>query len=141
MATDLTRPLKAAVVDYLASSPEITSLVPSERIFAMQPVAVPIMPFVRYGAPITSGFDATCWDGSTVRVTLHAFAETTQTHAGEDLALDIAAAIVEAMKLFDPENLGVIDCEWIQTNCRLEDLEADRWHAFCEFSVTVINPS
>lgn len=141
MATDLTRPLKAAVIDHLAASPSLLSLVPADRIYAMSPPATPLFPFVRYGVPISSGFDATCWDGATVRVTLHAFAESTQTRAGEDLALDIAAAMVEAMKVFEPSNLGVIECEWMQTNCRMEDLEADRWHAFCEFSVTVIEPS
>lgn len=141
MAIDLTRPLKAAVVDHLATSPALLTLVPAERVYAMAPPAMPTLPFVRYGVPISSGFEATCWDGATIRVTLHAFAETTQTAAGEDLALDIAAAIVQSMKQFEPDNLGVIECEWVQTNCRMEDQEADRWHAFCEFNITVIEPS
>lgn len=141
MPTDLTRPLKAAIIDHLSEASEVLALVPSDRIYAMTPAAKPAMPFIRYGVPISNPFEATCWSGSETRVTIHAFAETTQTGAGEDIALDISAAIVEAMKTFSPPNLGVVECEWLQTNCRLEDLDADRWHAFCEFSLTVVEPS
>lgn len=140
MATDLTRPLKAAIIDHLAASAGVVALVPVSSIFAMAPRAQPAMPFIRYGAPISQPYDATCWDGTTVRVTLHAFAETGDTMAGEDAALDIASAIVEAMKDFDPDGLGIVECDWIQTNCIMEDSEADRWHSFCEFNVTAIKP-
>lgn len=138
MAIDLTRPLKASIVEHLANSPGVLSLVPAERIYAMAPPANPLWPFIRYGVPISSGYSATCWEGSDVRVTIHAFAETDQVTAGEDAALNIAAAITSAMHAFDPEELGVIDFEWVQTNCLMEDLEADRWHAICEFNITVV---
>lgn len=137
MATDLSRPLKAAVVDHLAASPAVTSMVPEDRIYAMTPPAKPKWPFIRYGSPITSAWEATCWSGSSTRVTLHAFAETTAAYAGEDRALDIAAAIVAAMKEFQPTGLGVVECEWIQTNCIKDSDEADQWHSFVEFRVTV----
>lgn len=111
-------------------------LVPAARIYAMTPPAKPAWPFIRYGAPIASAWEASCWDGSTVRVTLHAFAETTAAAAGEDAALNIAAAIVAAMDAFAPAGFGVIECEWLQTNCIRDDAEADRWHAIAEFRVT-----
>lgn len=141
MATDLSRPLKAAIIDHLTADAGVTALVPAARIFAMTPPAKPKWPFIRYGSPITTAWDATCWDGSSTRVTLHAFAETTGTYAGEDQALDIAAAIVEAMKDFGPGNMGIIECEWIGTQCIKDSDEADQWHAFSEFTVTVVEPA
>lgn len=140
MPTDLSRPLKAAIINHLAATAGVTALVPATRIYAMTPPAKPVWPFIRYGSPITSGFEASCWDGSSTRVTIHAFAETKTGSAGEDAALDIAAAIVKAMDSFDPTDLGVVECEWVQTNCIKDSDEADQWHAFAEFNVTVIEP-
>lgn len=141
MAIDLSRPLKAAIIDHLAASPSVIALVPATRIYAMSPPAKPKWPFIRYGSPISSPFEATCWDGSSTRVTLHAFAETTGTYAGEDRALDIAAAIIEAMKTFRPSDMGIIENEWIGTQCVRDSAEADQWHSWCEFRLTVVEPA
>lgn len=138
MAVDLSRPLKAAIVDHLASSANVTAFVPADRVYAMTPPAKPKWPFIRYGSPISEGWDASCWEGSNTRVTIHAFAETTATYAGEDRALDIAAAIVDAMRDFDPADLGIIENEWIQTNCFKDSPEADQWHTVIEFNITVV---
>ena len=113
-------------------------LVPATRIFAMSPPAKPQWPFIRYGSPVASQFQATCWDGASSRVTLHSFAETTTTYAGEDRALDIASAIVSAMETFDPDALGIVECEWVGTQCVRDTDEADKWHAWCEFEITAI---
>lgn len=137
MPVDLSRPLKAAVITHLASDAGVTALVPAVRIYDMTPPAKAKWPFIRYGSPISSPFEASCWDGASVRVTLHAFAETTNVYAGEDRALDIAAAIVKAMDSFEPAGLGVIECEWIGTQCVRDSDEADQWHAWAEFRVTV----
>lgn len=137
MATDLSRPLKAAIIDHLAASTAVTALVPEDRIYAMVPPAKTAWPFIRYGSPIASAWEATCWSGSSIRVTLHAFAETTSIYAGEDRALDIAAAIVEAMKTFSPAGMGVVDCEWVVTQCVRDSNEADQWHSWCEFRIIV----
>lgn len=139
-AIDFSQPLKAAIVDHLASSAVVLALVPAAQNFAMTPPAKPKWPFTRYGSPITSPFEASCWDGSSTRVSLHAFAETTATYAGEDMALHIAAAMVEAMKTFQPDGLGVIECEWLQTLCVRDSDEADKWHSIAEFQVTVVEP-
>lgn len=137
MPVDLSRPLKAAIIDHLAADTAVLALVPGARIFAMTPPAEPAWPFIRYGTPVTSPYEATCWDGSTVRVTLHAFAETTADDAGEDKALDMAAAIVAAMETFAPADMGVVECEWEGTQCIRDSNEADQWHSWCEFRVTV----
>lgn len=138
LATDLTGPLKSAIIGHLKGNAALTALVPAERIYPMAVPAKPAWPFIRYGSPITGGFEAQCWSGSASRVTLHAFAETAAAYAGEDRALEIAAAIVEAMKTFAPPTLGVVACEYQQTRYIMEDDEASRWHAIVEFNVTVV---
>ncbi|MCC5777852.1 DUF3168 domain-containing protein [Nitratireductor sp. B36] len=138
MATDLSRQVKAEIIEHIASDTGVTALVPASRIYAMTPPSSPSWPFIRYGSPITTAYDATCWDGSSFRVTLHAFAETTTSYAGEDRALDIAASIVEAMKTFAPASLGIIENEWIGTQCVRDSAEADQWHSWCEFRITVV---
>lgn len=138
MLIDFSRQLKAAIVDHLAADAGVTGLVPADSIYAMTPPAKPRWPFIRYGSPITSPYEASCWNGSSTRVTLHAFAETTNSYAGEDRAHDIAAAITASLQYFGPDDFGVVECEWLQTRCISEDHEADRWHAIIEFTVTVV---
>lgn len=138
MPTDISRPLKFGVITHLAGNPAVTAVVPVERIFALQAPATPQWPFIRYGSPITSGYEATCWDGAANRVTLHAFAQTQSGISGEDQALDIAALIVEAMKTFAPDDLAIIENEWLQTNVLRDGDEADRWHSIVEFDITAI---
>ena len=138
MPTDLTLPLKRMIIDHLASDPDVVALVPVEQIYAMQPVQQPVWPFIRFGSPISSPFEASCWDGSSTRVTLHAFAETTETYSGEDRAFEIVSAIVESMKKLDPTGYGLVQCEWLQTNCVRDEPEADKWHAWCEHEIILV---
>lgn len=136
MAVDISKALQIAVVSRLEAFAPLTDIVPVERLYGMQPPANPVFPYVRYGFPITGGFEATCWDGSTVRVTLHAFAETTSAGAGEVIVSDIAALIVQARADFNPDTINVIDCEFLQTRILQDGDEADRFHAIVEFSIT-----
>lgn len=136
MAIDINKALKIAVVSHLEQFAPLVALVPIFRMYGMQPPANPVYPFIRYGSPIISGFEATCWDGSNTRVTLHAFAETTSSGAGEDKVSDIAALIVQAMGDFNPDTINVIDCEFLQTRILRDGDEADRFHAIVEFSIT-----
>ncbi|WP_266030421.1 DUF3168 domain-containing protein [Brucella intermedia] len=136
MAIDISKALQFAVVSRLEAFAPLTAIVPVERLYGMQPPANPVYPFIRYGFPITGGFEATCWDGSTVRVTLHAFAETTLSNAGEVVVSDIASLIVQAMTDFNTDTINVIDCEFLQTRILQDGNEADRFHAIVEFSIT-----
>jgi hypothetical protein len=138
MPTDITGPLKIAVISHLEGDADLTAIVPVARMYGLAVPANPTWPYIRYGSPIASPYEATCWDGATVRVTLHAFAETKTGVAGEDQALRIAALIVERMKTFDPSNLGIIENDWINTNIMRDEPEADRWHAVVEFNITAI---
>lgn len=138
MATDLTLPLKTAIIGRMRAHAPLTALVPASRIYAMAVPAKPIWPFIRYGSPISSGFDATCWPGIDTRVTIHAFADTTTSYAGEDRALDIAAQIVEALKTLSPNTVGIVENLWLQTNLFMEDQEAGRWHSVVEFNIIAV---
>lgn len=137
MAIDIGKALQIAVISQLEVFAPLTAIVPISRIYGMQAPANPVYPFIRYGFPITGGFEATCWDGSTTRVTIHAFAETTASGAGEFIVSDIASLIVDAMGNFNPSTINVIDCEFLQTRIMQDGDEADRFHAITEFSITV----
>ncbi|MBV2144243.1 DUF3168 domain-containing protein [Falsochrobactrum sp. TDYN1] len=136
MAIDIGKALQIAVVSHLETFAELTAFVPVSRMYGMQPPANPTYPFIRYGFPIVGGFEATCWEGSTTRITLHAFAETTSTGSGEFIVSDIASLIVKAMGEFNPSTINVIDCEFLQTRIMQDGDEADRFHAVVEFSIT-----
>ncbi|MFC6487365.1 DUF3168 domain-containing protein [Nitratireductor sp. GCM10026969] len=138
MATDITRALKYSVILHLAADGALTAVVPAERIRALQVPSQIRWPFIRYGSPITTGFEATCWSGASNRVTLHAFAETSNAGAGEDIALDICALIVDRMKIFAPADLRLIENEWLSTDIVRDGDEADRWHAFSQFTITAV---
>lgn len=97
LAIDIGKALQIAVVSHLETFSELTAIVPVSRMYGMQPPANPVYPFIRYGFPIVGGFEATCWEGSTTRITLHAFAETTTGGPGEFIVSDIASLIVKAM--------------------------------------------
>lgn len=138
MPSDVSGALKTAIISHLEGDAALTAIVPVARMYGLQMPAVPEFPCIRYGSPISGSFDATCWEGSDVRVTIHAFAETGVGVSGENQALQIAALIVERMKSLDPSSLSIVDNEWIQTNIVRDEPDADRWHSFCEFRVTAI---
>src|SRR5688572_25075340 len=55
-----------------------------------------VRPFVRYGKPDTTPFEATCLEGSTHRVTLYGF----DRGPGDTAVLELGKAISEAMEQF-----------------------------------------
>lgn len=138
MGTDLSTPVKGSVIAHLASDTDLTAVVPANDIFAMQVPKEPNWPFIRYGSPIIAPYEASCWEGSSITVTIHAFAETTEVEAGEDLVGRIAGLIVDAMKSWSPQNFGLIENDWITTSVVRDEPEADRWHAIIQFRVTAV---
>lgn len=139
MSVDLSLQLKGQVILHLSENVPLTEIIPGDRMFGMATPANVAWPVLRYGSAITSPYEASCWSGSRVRVTLHAFAETTQSLAGEDAAGEMASRIVEAMKSFAPSGgIRVVSCDWVGTRIISEDSEADRWHAIVEFMVIVV---
>lgn len=130
--------LKGEVVRCLSSFAPLLALVPEQSIFAMTIPAMPKWPFVRYGSPIITPYEMSCGRGIDARVTIHAFAETTATRAGEDAAQLIAARVVSALAEFTPAGMSVVSCDFLGDRLIVEDAESSRWHAIVEFRIIVI---
>lgn len=120
MSTDLTLPVRRAVVKHLTDN--LTGI----AVYGEQVPANPVWPFIRY-ASITTPFDATCWSGSDVRVSIHVFANGQYT----DSVLGFAARVVEVMKTLD-----VFDVEWLGNVGPLQEADQSKWHVVVEFAVT-----
>ncbi|MHC5307511.1 DUF3168 domain-containing protein [Bartonella sp. LJL80] len=137
MAADLSLAIKGSVINQLMGDGDLMAIV-QDRIYGLSAPANPTFPFIKYGSAISTPYDATCWTGSSVRVTLHAFAESTDEMAGEDAAYLIAGLIQKAMSDYVPDDIDIIESEWLQTNVIRDGDEADRYHAIIEFQITAI---
>lgn len=135
---DLGGLLKFAIIQHLCADTALTELVPESRIFGLSVPANVQWPFIRYGIPNTTGYEASCWSGSTTQVTIHAFAESNETGAGEDKVLEIAASITRTMMTLAPKNLAIIELDWTNTVLLKDDPEADRWHSVVTFNITAV---
>lgn len=138
MPTDLSLSVRREVLTHLENDATVTALVPAGRIYGIQVPALPDWPFIRYGVPISNGFEATCWNGMTSTITIHAFTETTETLAGEDAAMLVSQAVIESMSSFAPTSVAVIDLQWSNGTILREETEADKFHAVIEFSITAV---
>ena len=136
---DLTPQIKDGIVMRLSQYARLTQLVPADSIFAMQVPANQSYPYIRFGTPISTPYLATCWAGTSCRVTLDAFAEGGPgLDPGETQVLRIASMVVEAMnELRIPEH-GLVDNEYLGARTLMVDQEADRWRSIIEFNVTAV---
>lgn len=120
---------------HLKTFAPLTSLVSAVRIYPEEAPANPTWPFIRYGLPIASEFEATGWDGHEQEVTIHAFAN----GPGSDNLARIAKQVVEAMKSWVPDGLGIAAAEWTATDTLRDSPEAEqsKYHAVIRFNVAV----
>lgn len=124
--TDMSLPIKAAVINRLVSDVAVTTLVPEARIFSMQPPTQPSLPFVRYGTPIVSPYGDTCGNGSEVGVTLDLFS------SDENEIQYIAAALVASLEVLQAP-FRLISCDWDRT--QFLQLDQDTWQATVQFTL------
>lgn len=124
--TDMSLPIKAAVIRQLVNDPTVTVLVPNDRIFSMQPPTEPALPFIRYGTPIVSPFEDTCGKGSSVEVTLDAFS------SDENEIQYIAAALVSSMDVIET-SFRLVSCDWNRSN--LVQIDQDTWQGMIQFTL------
>lgn len=129
MAIDHSLEVRRAVVARLRSDIGVTALV-GDRIYD-DPPADPIWPFIRYGVPIVGNYEATRLEGSTHRITIHAFDKGPGT-AG---AMKIGAAVVAAMKTLAFADLSIIDLEWMDTRILNDPSTRGAYHAVVEFQL------
>lgn len=132
MPIDFSLDVRKAVVAHLRADPQLTALVPSARVYGEQPAeAVPDWPFIRYGYPIATPWEATCYDGSENRVTIHAFAS----GPGTDAVATIAKRVVAAMSSFEPALFQDFGRGWIGTTILPDGEEPEKLHAVIEFEI------
>jgi hypothetical protein len=132
MPTDLSLDIRKAVVAHMRADAALISLVPSNRIYGEQPTAaVPDWPFIRYGYPIAVPWEATCYDGSQNRATIHVFAD----GPGTDSVARIAKAVVASMANFQPALFEDVGSGWLGTNILPDGEEPDKLHAVVEFEI------
>lgn len=126
--------VREAVIEHLKATAGIKALV-GGRVHD-EPKTNPKWPFIRYGTPISGGFEATCWDGSEHRITLHGFAK----GPGRKPAQTLAKAIVAAMEAFSPTTLGIVSLEWIGSQVQPDPAEKSAYHAIVEYEVVTAQP-
>ena len=137
MPADLSALVKKEIIMHLEADPGISALC-DDRIYGMSVPAKTELPFIRYGVPISGGYEASCWDGSVVQATLHVFAETTESAAGEDTAIDIASMMVKRMESFAPSSVALVDNIWVNSQVMRDGDEADQYHAIVQFTITAV---
>lgn len=131
MPADLSLDIRKSIVAHLRADSGVTNLVPEARIFGEQPtVAVPDWPFIRFGMPIAAPWEATCYDGSQNRTTIHVFAK----GPGTDDVARIAAAVVRSMATWIPALFEDAGDGWLGTQI-LEDEEPAKLHAVIQFDI------
>lgn len=124
---------KATVAALTAAAP-IANLVPAHKIWGEVPPANIGWPFIRIGFPITTPFEATGWDGSQHRLTVHCFAKGEDTGDVSKIAKAVAA-IVQGLVM--PDALAIIDLQWTSTVLMRDTDEANAFHAAVQFDITV----
>lgn len=135
MPRDYSLELRQRTVATLKAYAPLTALVSAGSIYGEQTPAGVQWPFIRYGLSIAGAWEATGQlDGSTHRVTLHAFS-----HGPYTVAIyRIAAEAVAAMDTLTMTE-SVIDLQWVGTQVLRDTDEADDYHAVIEIDVTVSN--
>lgn len=135
MPTDFTLPVRQSVVAHLKADAAVTALVSASRIYGEESPIQPEYPFIRYGLPFSAPYEATCWDGSTHRVTIHVFARGPFT----DAAARIAKAVVASIDTLDLGALSLVDSEWVGNTWFRDTDETSLYHVVCEFDLTAVS--
>lgn len=131
--TDHSLPIRKATITKLLAAPAITAMV-GQRVHGMRVLSGPEWPFIRYGAPSASPFEASGMGGSDIGITLHAFAR----GPDESNCAELAEAIVDALSddtLPLAEGLGLVSLDWTGIQIIPDGEESTDYHAIIRFSV------
>jgi len=133
MAVDHTLAMRQAVTLFLRATPSVTSLVPASRIVGPQVTdPPPQFPFIRYGMPITSQYEATRREGSEHAITIHVFAN----GPGEDSCANICAAVAAALDdaALTVATIGNYGIDWTGTTIIRDTPESSAYHGIVTFT-------
>jgi len=150
VARDSSLYARRAALTLLKANAALAAIV-GARIYPPQRPADPVWPFMAWGVPIVSPFEAGCMDGALIDVALHAFAATDgtagQTVAGEEQAARLAQLAVDVLVGAGEINLAAYGCPyaatahftWSQTQVIQDGAEADAFHAIASLRVHVVS--
>ncbi|RSV15681.1 DUF3168 domain-containing protein [Sphingomonas sp. ABOLF] len=144
--TDVLLPVRKALLAALKESADLVALVPAKRIYPQAATdALPLWPFITYGAPTNVPLRGACMRGGTVTVAVHSYAKPIYpdgdarkppTKLAEDLAGEIGAAVISAL---DGRKLDVTGGRLavLFTNSQLlsDGGEKDAFHHIANFRV------
>lgn len=152
MAKDSSLFVRQALVALLKGAAGVTVLVPADRVFPAQRPPNVEWPFIGVGVPVAAPFAASCLDGSTISLAVHAYAETTgegdATVPGEDMASSIVRVCVAVLGGEEGAEValqGLTDCPypatayitWTGSQVVQDGADASAFHGFATFDITV----
>jgi hypothetical protein len=130
---DLSLPVRESVIVCLKAYAPLTAVLAVARIYD-DPPANPTWPFIRYGFPIVTPYEASGLGGVQVRVTLHAFVHGPRTNS----IYAVTGHIVDAMRDLTLDGLHLLQNEWLATNLVRDTEEKDGYHGICEFDLIAV---
>lgn len=136
MARDQSLLLRQAVITHLRGDNDLTDLVPEERVYGMRTPGTIEWPFTRYGTPDTTPQRATCWDGSSVNVVLHAFSKQDYEDEVADILAALVAALGDAVLTLD-DSTTKAHFRWVGSTIVPDVAEASAWHGIARFEATL----
>lgn len=142
MARDLSLAVRKAIVAALEDAPAVTTIVPVERIYAVEAPAEPLWPFIRYGLAAPAPFRASGLDGQRLALSVHAFATGPQEDAVAELGAAIAAALDGSdgkgrVLRLDAEPPATAHVAWTGSRLRRDGEEAGAYHVVVGFEAVV----
>ena len=146
----LIRVTRRAILTRLKAHAGLLAIVPAADIHGQAPLATPAMPFVKTGAPSSTPIKASCLDGATVNIPIHAFARARKNGFGDriETAEDHASRIGEQIEkaLDDKADLvSVVTADDVRLRYRITDqqllvdgADSDAFHWFCTVQARVV---
>ena len=147
MAVGIQRLVRRAVLAKLKADAGLTALVPAASMFGQSipaDVGDPTWPFIKLGASATQRLRASCVNGGTVALDIHAFARDREVagatvETAEDHASRIGAAIETALADTNLTLEGGGNAHIELSDIRLlQDSEPDAFHWFAQINARVL---
>lgn len=128
MARDLSLSVRKAILAALEDAPAVTAIVPPDRLYAVEPPANPLWPFLRTGFAAPVPFRASGIDGTRLALSLHGFARGPQEDAVSELAAAIAAALDGRVLPLDGDPDARVHLAWTGSRIGRDGDEAGAYH-------------
>jgi hypothetical protein len=92
-----------------------------------------VFPHIRYGMPIATPFGGGCWQGESIRITIHTFSEAPDKYEALRIMGMVRAALHDKSPAFDDFD-NVILLEYAGSQLLPDAASAKRYHGVTEFN-------